>query len=131
MLAIPGLDGRFLHNRLTDFDSDTLMSLGSTPATRRYKVRLWRISIHGVHHPSESALLSLTILNSMPDCSTTAQPILIPSLGRHWAQRQLHAGIKRVLRCQFSMELYSPRGGKKGGGRGGFNKLYIRRVEDC
>jgi len=46
MLAIPGLDGRFLHNRLTDFDSVTWTSLGTTPATHRYKVRLWRISIH-------------------------------------------------------------------------------------
>jgi len=55
---------------------------------------------------------------SMADSSSTAQPILIPSLGRHGAQRQLHAGIKRVLRCQFSMELYCPGGGKRGGGRG-------------
>jgi len=165
MLAIPGLDGRFLHNRLTDFDSVTWTSLGATPATRRYKVRLWRICIHGVRHPSESGLLSLTILNtmadssttagsvlnpslgrcwtrrrlhagirsvtvrpilmkslstlvggpgkaerrcwrsqdSMADSSTTAEPILIPLLGRHWAQRQLHTGIRRVPRCQFSM----------------------------
>ena len=33
------------------------------------------------------------------------------------------------------MELYGPGGGKsKGGrwgGRGGFNKLYIRTIEDC
>jgi len=55
------------------------------PATRWYEVRLWRIRIHGVHHPSESALLSLTILNSMSDSSTTAEPILILSLGGHWA----------------------------------------------
>jgi len=33
----PELDGRFLHNRSTDFDSVTWTSLGSTPATRRYK----------------------------------------------------------------------------------------------
>ena len=164
MLAIPGLDGRFLHNRLTDFDSVTWTSLGTTPATRRYKVRLWRISIHRDRHPSESGPLSLLILNSMADSSTTGEsilnpspgrrwarrrlpagiknvtvgtilrksasplsrpgkaerrcwrsqdsmadssttpePILIPLLGRHWAQRQLHTGIKRVLRCQFSM----------------------------
>jgi len=96
MLAIPGLDGRFLHNRLTDFDSVTWTSLGATPATRRYKVRLWRISIHGVRHPSESGLLSLTILNSMADSSTTAESILNPTLGRRWTRRQLHAGIKDV-----------------------------------
>jgi len=136
MLAIPGLDGRLLYNRLTDPDSVTWTSQGSTPATCGYEVRLCRISTHGVHHPSESALWSLTILNSMPDSSTTALPILIPSPGRHWAQRQLYAGIKRVLRCQFSMELYGPGGGKRRGGRGGvdggvFNMLYIRRIEDC
>jgi len=70
----------------------------------------------------------------MLDYSTTAQPIVIPSLGRHWAQCQLHAGIKSVLRCQCSMELYGPGGGKRGGEggeKGGFNKLYIRRIEDC
>jgi len=72
MLAIPELDGRFLHNRFTDFGSVTWASLGSTPATRWYKVCLWRISIHGVRHPSESGLLSLTILNSMADSSITA-----------------------------------------------------------
>jgi len=64
--------------------------------------------------------------------STTAQPILNLSLGHHWARRQLHAGIKRVLRCQFSMEVYGPGGGKRGEGvqRGGSNELYIRRIED-
>jgi len=72
MLAIAGLDGRFLHNRFTDFGSVTWISLGSTPATQRYKVCLWRIRIHGVRHPSESGLLSLTILNSMADSSITA-----------------------------------------------------------
>jgi len=77
MLALPGLDGRFLHNHLTDFDSVTWTSLGATPATRRYKVRLWRISIHRDRHPSESGLLSLTILNPIADSSITAQPILV------------------------------------------------------
>jgi len=56
-----------------------------------------------IAHPSESGPLSLLILNSMADSSTTAEPILIPLLGRHWAQRQLPTGIKRVLRCQFYM----------------------------
>jgi len=156
----PELDGRFLHDRSADFGSVTWPSLGSTPATRRYRVRLWRIGIHGVRHPSKSGLLSLTILNSMAvssttalpilnlsprshwaqcqlhagigyipialipreiahpsdsgllsllilnsmaDSSTTAEQILIPLLGCHWAQRQLHTGRKRVLRCPFSM----------------------------
>jgi len=96
MLAIPGLNGRFLHNRLADFDSVTWTSLGAMPATRRYKVRLWRISIHRDHHPSESGLLSLTILISMADSSITAESILNPTPGRRWARRQLHAGIKDV-----------------------------------
>jgi len=38
-LKVPELDGRFLHNRLTDSGSDCGRLLGSTPATRRYKVR--------------------------------------------------------------------------------------------
>jgi len=55
------------------------------PATRQYEVRPWRISIHGVRYPSESGLLSLTILNLMAVSSTTAQPILNLSVGRRWA----------------------------------------------
>jgi len=78
------------------------------PATRRYKVRLWRISIHGVHHPSESGLLSLTILNSMAVYSTTAQPILHLSLSHHWARRQLHAGIKYIPIALIPMEIAHP-----------------------
>jgi len=34
------LDGRLLHDYLTDFNSVCGRLLGSTPATRRYKVRL-------------------------------------------------------------------------------------------
>jgi len=48
MLAIPGLDGGFLYNRLADFGSVTWASFGSTPATHRYKVRLYRINTHEV-----------------------------------------------------------------------------------
>jgi len=48
MLAIPEHDGRFLHNRSTDFESVTWTSLGPTPATRRYKVRPCRINTHEV-----------------------------------------------------------------------------------
>ena len=42
-LAIPGLDGGFLHNRWADSGSDCRRLLGPTPATQRYKVRLYRI----------------------------------------------------------------------------------------
>jgi len=37
------LDGRYLHNRLTDFDALCGRLLGLTPASQRYKVRLCRI----------------------------------------------------------------------------------------
>jgi len=104
MLAIPELDGRFLHTWLTDSRSKGTAPLGSTPATRWYKVRLWRISIHGVRHPSESGLLSLTILNSMAVSSTTAPPILYLSLGRRWARHQLHAGMRYVSGASVFME---------------------------
>ena len=85
MLAITGLDGTFLHNRFTEFGSVTWASLGPMPATRRYNVCLRPISIHGVHHPSESPLLSLTILNSLAVSSTTAPLILNLSVRRRWA----------------------------------------------
>jgi len=48
MLAIPGLDGGFLYNRGADFGCVTWASFGSKPATRWYKVRLYRISTHEV-----------------------------------------------------------------------------------
>jgi len=48
MLAIPELDGGFLSNCRADFGSVTCASSGSTPATRRYKVRLYRINTHEV-----------------------------------------------------------------------------------
>jgi len=38
------LDGRLLHDHLTDFDSVCRRLLGSTPATQRYKVHLCRIN---------------------------------------------------------------------------------------
>jgi len=44
----------------------------------------------------------------MPDSSTTAGPILDLIAGGGWARRQLRAGIRYVLRRQFSMELLRP-----------------------
>jgi len=46
------LDGRLLHNHLTDSNSVCWTLLGSTPATRRYEVRLCGIKTQ------EIALLS-------------------------------------------------------------------------
>jgi len=111
MLAIPKADGVFLHNHWTDFESVTWMLLGLTPATRWYRVRLWRTSIHGVRPPCDSGLLSLLILNSMADSSTTAAPILNPSPGRRWARRQLHAGIGYVSGASIPMKSLSTLGG--------------------
>jgi len=78
------------------------------PATRRYRVHLWRIGIDAVRHPSVSGLLSLTILNSMPDSSTTAQPIVNLSLGRHSARGQLQAGIRYLSGASVFMEIAHP-----------------------
>ena len=55
---------------------------------------------------------SHAILNSMPDPSTTSQPIFNPLPGRHWARRQLHAGIRDVaLASTLIKSLHSPGGG--------------------
>jgi len=50
------LNGRYLYNRWTDFDSVCGRLLGLTPATRRYKVRLCRIKAHESANPSESGI---------------------------------------------------------------------------
>jgi len=55
-LAISELDGRFLHNHFSDPGSDCGRSLGSTPATRRYKRRLCRIRTQEIADPCESCL---------------------------------------------------------------------------
>jgi len=48
MLASAELNGGFLYNRPAGFGSVTCVSSGSTPATRRYKVCLYRINTHAV-----------------------------------------------------------------------------------
>jgi len=55
-LALPDLDGRFLHNHCSDSESDCARSLGSTPATQRYKGRLCGIKAQEVADPGESCL---------------------------------------------------------------------------
>jgi len=47
-LAIPELDGRFLHNHCSDPGSNCGRSLGSMPATQWYKVRPCRIKTHEI-----------------------------------------------------------------------------------
>jgi len=48
MLAIPDLDGGFLHTWLANSRSKGTASLGSAPAIRRYKVCLYRNNTHEV-----------------------------------------------------------------------------------
>jgi len=55
-LAIPELDGRFLHNRWAEPGSDCGSLLGSTPVTQRYKGRLCRIRTHEIANPCGSCL---------------------------------------------------------------------------
>jgi len=55
-VALPELDGRFLHNHCSDSESDCARSLGSTPATQWYKGRLCRIETHEIADPCGSCL---------------------------------------------------------------------------
>jgi len=55
-LALPELDGRFLHNHRSDPESDCRRSLGSTPATQRYKEHLCGIRTQEITDPCESCL---------------------------------------------------------------------------
>jgi len=55
-LAIPELDVRFLYDHWADPGYDCRGSLGSTPATQRYKGRLCRIKTQEIANPCESCL---------------------------------------------------------------------------
>ena len=48
------LDGRLLHNHWTDFDAVCGRSLGSTPATQRYRI-----------HPPATFIHEVTVLNEV------------------------------------------------------------------
>jgi len=48
ILAITGLNGRFLYNCHTDIESVNWILLGLTPATPQYKERPWRIDTHEI-----------------------------------------------------------------------------------
>ena len=56
VLALLEFDGRFLHNHCSDPQSDCWRLLGSTPATRRYEVRLCRINTQEIAYPCKSGL---------------------------------------------------------------------------
>jgi len=55
-MAIPELDGRFLHNHCSDPESDCGRLSGSTPATQWYKERLCGIETQEIADPCESCL---------------------------------------------------------------------------
>ena len=56
VLAISELDGSFLHDHCSDPESDCGRSLGSAPATQRYKERLCSIETQEIADPYESCL---------------------------------------------------------------------------
>jgi len=56
MLAIPGLNGRFLHHHWTDRRPEGTVLLGSTLATCRYRLRLRSINIHETGNYSRGGL---------------------------------------------------------------------------
>jgi len=124
ILAIPGLDGGFLHDQYADFESVTWTSLGSTPATRRYKGRCCRINTHEVAIYSGGGFGKAErgfwrSQDSMADSSTTASPIMDLSPGRHWARRQLHGCIRDVTVASIPMKsLHSLGGGPRQAQRG-------------
>ena len=93
-LAIPELDGRFLHGRWTNPESDCGRLLGSTPATQRYRIHPSAIFIHDV--TGLNGMGCWRSQNSMADSSTTTSPILDLIAGDRWARRQLRSGIKDV-----------------------------------
>jgi len=94
MQAIPELDGRFLHDRWTNPDSDCGRLLGPTPATQRYRFHPSAIFIHDV--TGLNGVGCWRSQNSMADSSTTTAPILDLIAGYRWARRQLRSGIKDV-----------------------------------
>ena len=79
------LDGRFLHNRGTDSNSDCGRLLGLISVSQRYKVRLCRMKTQEVAVQSRGSTQAEFYL--MADSSTTTRriPILLP--GGCWAQR--------------------------------------------
>jgi len=102
VLAIPELDVRFLHNRLSDSRSEDRTSLDPAPATRRYKEHHCHINTHeiaiysGGGGSGQAKRGCWRSQNSIADSSTTAWPIPDLKTQRRWARRQLHDGIRYV-----------------------------------
>jgi len=94
-LAIPELDGRFLHNRGTNPESDHVRLSGSTPATQRDRIHPSETCIHDVTGPNgEECWLSQNVIS---DSSMTVGPILDPIAGDRQARRPLRNCIRSIL----------------------------------
>jgi len=93
-LAIPELDGRLLHDRWTNPESDWGRLSGLMPGTQRYKVHLSATFIYDITGLNGERYWRSK--NSMSDSSTTAGPILDLIMGDCWAWRQLPSGIRDV-----------------------------------
>jgi len=93
-LAIPELDGRFLHDRWANPESDCGRLLGSTPATQRYRIHPSAICIHDVTGLNEMGCWRSQ--NSMADSSMTVGPILIRIAGGCQARCRLRDGIRSI-----------------------------------
>jgi len=94
------------------------------PATRWYRLRLWRINTHEIDiysdgSPRKAKRGCWQSQNSMADSSTSALPTLDLSLGHCWAQRQPHAGIRYVSGASILMKSLSALGGGSWEGKEG------------
>ena len=90
-------DGWFLHNRHSYSNSDCGTFLGSTSATRRYKVCLCHIKTQDFAGFCGGGIgRTLAECYSMADCSPTVTGIPFLIAGGCWAQCQLHTGIRYV-----------------------------------
>jgi len=93
-LAIPELDGRFLHDRWTNPESDCGRLSGSTPATQWYKIHPSAIFIHDV--TELNGMGCWRSQNPMADSSMTVGPILNLIAGGCQARRRLRNGIRSI-----------------------------------
>jgi len=82
-LAIPELDGRLLHDRWTNPESDCGRLSGLMPAMQRYKVHLSATFIYDITGLNGEGYWRSR--NSMSDSSTAAGPILDLITGDCWA----------------------------------------------
>jgi len=92
-VAIPELNGRFLHNHFSDRGSGCRWSLGLTPATQWYKVRLCRIKTHEfavfcggcIRYQTRDILLDCRLLyNRLTDSDALCGRLLAMAQASQW-----------------------------------------------